>query len=139
MVFLGLIAASGSLSGCASYSASAAKGLDKSHAKFETDDCKTAINENVSRHEDIKIGRIVATPTLLLLSGGLALPLLAANTALDIQDQRAAARIKEQCSELKVSNEDIGIEVAKNAAIGIATQGLKILPTGPLDVQPGGK
>jgi len=117
------------LSGCASYTAVAAKKLDPNHPRYQREECLASIAKKVEVQEDIKLARTVATPALLLISAGLALPVVATNIGLDVNDQRTAAQLTEQCSEKKVGNENIAIEVGKNAAWSAVSQSIGIMPS----------
>ena len=128
------------LSGCASYTAVAAKKLDPNHPRYQRQDCAATIAKKVEVQEDIKLARTIATPVVLLLSAGLALPVVAANIGLDVNDQKTAAHLTEQCSDKKVGNEDIALEVGKNAALSVVTQSLGIVPSeSPIKIQPDGR
>ena len=136
---IALLIATTGLGGCASYTATTVKKLDPQHPRYQTEECNSLIAGNVERQEEIKVGRLVGTPIALLLSGGLALPVIAANTALDVNDQRVAAKISEHCSDKRVGDADIVMEVGKNAAFSAVTQGLGILPSGAVKVQSSGR
>ena len=128
------------LSGCASYTAVAAKKLDPNHPRYQREECVASVEKKVEVQEDIKLARTVATPVVLLLSAGLALPVVAANVGLDVNDQRTAAQLTELCSDKKVGNEDIAIEVGKNAALSAVTQSLGIMPSeSPIKIQTDGR
>jgi hypothetical protein len=75
-------------------------------------------------HRDIKRARTIASPVLLFLSGGLLVPVVAANAGLDTVDHVDAAKIAESCGAQAQSNVEIATDVALGAAVGVATSGL---------------
>ncbi|MEY4083840.1 MAG: hypothetical protein RL483_1209 [Pseudomonadota bacterium] len=126
-LLLGL-ALCGLLAGCASQSARVAKGLDTEHSDFHSNSCKGAL-ASVDTHETIKTSRLIAGPTLVLLSGGLlAIPVIATNAALDTYDQLDAAKIKTACTGQQTSDLEIAGNVAQNGALSLVAKGLE-LPT----------
>ena len=87
------------------------------------------MSKNAEMQDDVKLARTIATPVVVLLSAGLALPAVAANIGLDVNDQRIAAKITETCSDKKVGDKDIALEVGKNAALSTVSQSLGIMPS----------
>ncbi len=78
-------------------------------------------------HEAIKTSRLIAGPTLVVLSGGLlALPVIATNAALDTYDQVDAAKIKSACAGQQTSDLEIAGNVAQNSALSLAAKGLDL-------------
>jgi hypothetical protein len=117
------------LTGCASQSARVAKLLDTEHADFQSNSCKGAL-ASVNTHETIKTSRLIAGPTLIVLSGGLlALPVIATNAALDTYDQVDAAKIKSACAGQQTSDLEIAGNVAQNSALSLVAQGLELPAT----------
>jgi hypothetical protein len=117
------------LTGCASQSARVAKSLDTEHADFHSNSCKGAL-ASVDTHETIKTSRLIAGPTLIVLSGGLlALPVIATNAALDTYDQVDAAKIKSACAGQQTSDFEIAGNVAQNSALSLVAQGLELPAT----------
>jgi hypothetical protein len=111
------------LVGCASQSELTARRLDRDNPKFKTAGCQDSLSAAES-HRDIKRARTVASPVLLLLSGGLLVPVVAANAGLDTVDHVDAAKIAENCGAQAQTNTEIATDVALGAAVGVATSGL---------------
>ena len=108
------------MGGCASHSTKAALALDTNHPQFSSPQCKAAL-EQTGFQDGVKNARMVAGPTLVILSGGLlALPVLAAQAGLDTLDHPEASTIARHCGGKEKSNEEIAEEVATNAALGLA-------------------
>ena len=72
-------------------------------------------------HRDVKTVSMVATPVLLLLSGGLLLPVLAANVGLDAVDRIDASNMVTRCGGRGESGSEIAGSVAAGAVLGAAT------------------
>lgn len=126
---LAVVSAALVTTGCASQSARVAKSLDTEHADFQSHSCKDAL-ASVSTHETIKTSRLIAGPTLIVLSGGLlALPVIATNAALDTYDQVDAAKIKSTCAGQQTSDLEIAGNVAQNSALSLVAQGLELPAT----------
>ena len=111
------------LAGCASQSELTARRLDRDNPKFKTAGCQDSLSA-AEAHRDIKRARTVASPVLLFLSGGLLVPVVAANAGLDTVDHVDAAKIAESCGAQAQSNAEIATDVAFGAAVGVATSGL---------------
>jgi hypothetical protein len=110
-----------SLVGCASQSARSFASLDRSNPAYQSDMCQQAIRD-AEIHDDIKLGRMVASPVAVILSGGLLLPaVLAANVGLNTVDHVDAAKLDWKCGGKGKTNEEILESVAKGAAFDIAT------------------
>ena len=78
-------------------------------------------------HETIKTSRLIAGPSLIVLSGGLlALPVIATNAALDTYDQLDAAKIKSACAGEQTSDLEIAGNVAQNSAMSLAAKGFEL-------------
>ncbi|MGA1178935.1 MAG: hypothetical protein ACO3UK_07965 [Burkholderiaceae bacterium] len=126
---LAVVSAALVMTGCASQSARVAKSLDTEHADFQSHSCKGAL-ASVSTHETIKTSRLIAGPTLIVLSGGLlALPVIATSAALDTYDQVGAAKIKSACAGQQTSDLEIAGNVAQNSALSLVAQGLELPAT----------
>ncbi|MFZ9244477.1 MAG: hypothetical protein ACO22S_05170, partial [Burkholderiaceae bacterium] len=116
------------LTGCASQSGRVAKSLDTEHADYQSNSCMGAL-ASVDTHETIKTSRLIAGPTLIVLSGGLlALPVIATNAALDTYDQVDAAKIKSACAGQQTSDLEIAGNIAQNSALSLVARGLE-MPT----------
>lgn len=121
--FAAVIVTLSSLTACASQSELTAIHLDASHPQYNTLSCENSRAAS-ERHKEVKTARQVATPALLLLSGGLLLPVVAANAGLDAADRVDASTMAESCGGEGQSTSDIIKDVAIGASFGAATGGL---------------
>ncbi len=112
-----------SLTGCASQSELTAIHLDPDHPRYKTRSCQNslAISE---RHKEVKSATMLATPALLLLSGGLLLPVVAVNAGLDAADRVDASTMADNCGGKGQKASEIARDVAIGASVGVATGGL---------------
>jgi hypothetical protein len=108
-----------SLGGCASHFELAAIELDKSHPQYASAKCQDSMTAG-ERHKDLKLARMVASPLLVALSGGLLLPVVAINSGLDLSDHVDASDMADFCGGRGKNNAEIASEVAAGAALGIA-------------------
>lgn len=108
-----------SLCGCASQSELTAIRLDPSHPKFATRQCRDSITSS-EVHKDIKTATMVASPALIVLSGGLLLPLLAMNAGFDTADRIEASEMAAHCGGRAQTSAEIASDVAVGAALGVA-------------------
>ena len=108
------------LGGCASQSELTALRLDRDHPQYRSDACQTSL-EGSTLHRDIKSVTMVATPVLLVVSGGLLLPVLAANAGLDTLDRVDASNMANQCGGRGESGREIAGSVAAGAAVSAVT------------------
>ena len=114
------------LTGCASESRVKVVNLDQRHQMYKTEGCQQAIT-NAKVYDDMKLARIVASPVVILLSGGsLLLPVLATNAGLETLDHMEASSISVSCGGPETSTEDMAMEVLKGAAIGLTTSTLNV-------------
>jgi hypothetical protein len=111
------------LTGCASQSELTAIHLDANHPQYHSRSCQNSRAAS-ERHKEVKTAALVATPALLLLSGGLLLPVVAANAGLDAADRLDASTMAESCGGQGQSTSDIIKDVAIGASVGAATGGL---------------
>lgn len=111
------------LAGCASQSELTARRLDRDNPKFKTAGCQDSLSA-AEAHRDIKKVRTIASPVLLFVSGGLLLPVLAANAGLDTVDHVDAAKMADNCGAQSQTNAEIAADVALGTAVGVATSGL---------------
>ena len=111
------------LAGCASQSELTARRLDRDNPKFKTAGCQDSLSA-AEAHRDIKKVRTIASPVLLFVSGGLLLPVLAANAGLDTVDHIDAAKMADNCGAQSQTNAEIATDVALGTAVGVATSGL---------------
>jgi hypothetical protein len=107
--------------GCASQSAQSFANLDRNNPAYQSERCQQAIRD-AEIHDDIKLGRMLASPVALILSGGLLLPaVLAANVGLSTVDHVDAAKLDWQCGGKGKTNQEILESVARGAAFDLAT------------------
>lgn len=109
------------LSGCLSTSRATAVALDDRKPAYASENCQSAIRAT-EVHEDLYVGRMIATPLLLIATAGAAAPLLiGGNVALDTADRVDASRMSETCGGPGKTTGQIAGDVATNAALGAAT------------------
>jgi hypothetical protein len=107
------------LVGCASESELAAIRLDTNHPLYKSEACQHALS-TVQNHKEAKSVSTVATPVLVFLSGGLLLPVVAANAGLDTVDRVDASNLEMRCGGQGKSREEITEKVVGGAALGLA-------------------
>ncbi len=115
-----LLAIVACLGGCASQSELAALRLDPNKPQYRSEGCQSSIAGSAV-HRDVKTVTMVATPALLILSGGLLLPVLAANAGLDVADRIDASNMTTRCGGQGESSGEIASSVLTGAALGAAT------------------
>jgi hypothetical protein len=77
-------------------------------------------------HDEIKLTRSIATPTLLLLSGGsYLLPLLTVNMGLDALDQLDASHVSKVCGGFATPVRNIFEKVVLGAGFSLFTGNVK--------------
>ena len=108
-----------SMGGCASQSELTAIRLDTAHPLYASRECRNSIAAG-EVHKDLKTATMVASPALILLSGGLLLPILAMNTGLDAADRVDASDMANQCGGRGQTSSEIASDVAVGAALGAA-------------------
>lgn len=108
------------LGGCASESELTAIRLDTSHPLYATESCQQSVNA-ARIHQDAKLVTSVATPVLVLLSGGLLLPMVGANAVLDASDRIDASNMATRCGGKGKTAEQITEGVVQGAAFGLVT------------------
>ncbi len=78
-------------------------------------------------HDDIKLTRSIATPSLLLLTGGgYLLPLLGINIGLDALDQLDASHVSKACGGLGTPAKNILERVVLGAGFSLFTGNVKL-------------
>lgn len=78
-------------------------------------------------HDDIKLTRSIATPSLLLLTGGgYLLPLLGINIGLDALDQLDASHVSKACGGLGTPAKNIWERVVMGAGFSLFTGNVKL-------------
>ncbi len=110
------------LTGCASQSRKTASNLDMNHPRYASRECQMALG-NAQLHDSIKHTRALASPLVLLLSGGsMFVPLLAVNAGLDTVDHLEASDISVYCGGPETPNREIAKEVIKGVGFGIGVR-----------------
>ncbi len=108
-----------SLGACASQSELTSIQLDKSHPQYDSSECRDSMAAG-QKHKDLKLTRMLVSPALVALSGGLLLPVVAMNTGLDLSDHVDASDMADRCGGRGKNNAEIASDVATGAALGIA-------------------
>ena len=108
------------LCGCASESELTAIRLDTSHPLYASESCQQSLN-GARMHQDAKLATSVVTPVLVLLSGGLLLPLVGANAVLDTADRIDASNLATRCGGKGKTADQIAEGVVQGAAFGLVT------------------
>ncbi len=112
------------LAGCASQSELTAIRLDPDHPQYRTSGCQHSL-QNAEFHRDVKSVSQLASPLLVIVSGGLLLPVVAANAGLDYVDRVDASNMATRCGGKGQSEEEIVRDVSTGAALGVVTGGKK--------------
>ena len=110
------------MSGCASQSELTAIRLDPDHPKYQTDACRES-RAGSTFHRDAREISMVASPLLLIASGGLLLPVVAANAGLDYVDRVDASNMAARCGGRPDNADDIARSVTGGAALNAVTAG----------------
>lgn len=115
-----------SLSGCASHTRSMADSISPQDPQYQAAACQRSF-ELAPLHDDIKLTRSIATPSLLLLTGGgYLLPLLGVNIALDALDQLDASHVSKACGGLGTPAKNILERVVLGAGFSLFTGNVKL-------------
>jgi hypothetical protein len=115
-----------SLSGCASHTRSMADSISPQDPQYQAAACQRSF-ELAPLHDDIKLTRSIATPSLLLLTGGgYLLPLLGVNIGLDALDQLDASHVSKACGGLGTSAKNILERVVLGAGFSFFTGNVKL-------------
>lgn len=107
------------LCACASESELTAIRLDTSHPLYASEACQQSLSA-AHIHQDTKLVSTIATPVLVLLSGGLLLPLIGANAGLDAVDRIDASNMATRCGGKGKTADQIAEGVLQGAALGLA-------------------
>lgn len=110
------------LTGCASQSELTAIHLDRDHPHYKSRSCQNSLSAS-ELHKGVKSATMIATPALLLLSGGLLLPVVAVNAGLDAADRVDASTMADQCGGRGQKASEIAKDVAIGVSVGVATGG----------------
>ncbi len=108
------------LCSCASESELTAIRLDTSHPLYASESCQQSLNA-ARIHQDAKLARSITTPVLVLLSGGLLLPMVGANVVLDTADRIDASNLATRCGGKGKTANQIAEGVVQGAAFGLVT------------------
>lgn len=109
------------LCSCASESELTAIRLDTSHPLYASESCQQSLSA-AQIHQDAKLVTSLATPVLVLLSGGLLLPLVGANAGLDTIDRIDASNMATRCGGKGKTANQITDGVVQGAALGLVTR-----------------
>jgi hypothetical protein len=120
-----LCAVAAAVAGCATESELTAIRLDRNNPKFASPECQHSIAGS-SVHTDVKNVSLLATPALLLVSGGLLLPVVAANAAIDYADRVDASNMSVRCGGKGKTQAEIVERVSTGAVIGVASNALPL-------------
>jgi len=108
-----------SLSGCASNTRSMAESIHPQSANYKAPACQRSF-ELATLHDDIKLTRSIATPTLLVLTGGTYLiPLLGVNMGFDALDHLGASHVSRVCGGFATPSENILEKVILGAGFSL--------------------
>ena len=109
------------LTGCASQTKSTVHNLDTRQELYRSQPCQNAMNL-AEIHDAIWWSRLVASPVILLASGGSALiPVLGLNAGLDVLDRSDASHVSVSCGGRATPMQNIIEETILNAGFGLAT------------------
>lgn len=109
-------------SACASQSELTAQRLDPDHPSYRSTGCQHSL-QGGEFHRDAKTLSLIASPALVFLSGGLLLPVVAANAGLDYVDRVDASNMATRCGGRGQTENDILRDVSTGAALGVVTGG----------------
>jgi hypothetical protein len=108
-----------SLTACASNTRSMADSISPHAEKFKDPACQRSF-ELAALHDDIKLTRTIATPALLILTGGsYLLPLIGANMGLDALDHVDASHVSQVCGGFATPSKNILEKVFIGAGFGV--------------------
>ena len=115
-----------SLTGCASHTRSMAQSINSSSEKFKETVCQRSF-ELAPLHDEIRLTRTIATPTLLLLTGGAyLLPMIGINMGLDALDHLDASHVSKACGGFATPAENILEKVVLGAGFSLFTGNVKL-------------
>jgi len=114
------------LFGCASQTRNMAESISPHGPQYNDAACQRSF-ELAPLHDDIKLTRSIATPTLLLLTGGsYLLPLLGVNMGLDALDHLDASHVSKACGGFATPAENILEKVVLGAGFSLFTGNVKL-------------
>jgi hypothetical protein len=106
------------LTGCASNTRAMADSINPNTDQYKDAACQRSF-ELATLHDDIKLTRTIATPSLLLLTGGAYLiPLIGVNMGLDALDHIDASHVSKVCGGFATPSENILEKVLLGASFG---------------------
>ncbi len=112
------------LSACASQSELVSQRLNPDHPKYRSVGCQHSL-QGSEFHRDAKTVSLIASPALVMMSGGLFLPVVLANAGLDYVDRVDASNMATRCGGRGQTESDILRDVSAGAALGVVTGGRK--------------
>lgn len=116
------------LTGCASQTRNMAESINPHGSQYKEVVCQRSF-ELAPFHDDIKLTRSIATPTLLLLSGGsYLLPLLGVNMGLDALDHLDASHVSQACGGFATPSENILEKVVLGAGFSLFSGNVRLGP-----------
>ena len=111
-----------SLVACASNTRTMAKSINPETENFKDPACQRSF-ELATLHDDIKLTRTIATPSLLLLTGGTYLiPLIGLNIGLDALDHVDASHVSQVCGGFATPPKNILEKVLLGAGLGVLSK-----------------
>ena len=114
------------LTGCASQTRNMAESINPATVQYTEAACQRSF-QLAPLHDDIKLTRSIATPTLLLLTGGsYVLPLLGVNMGLDALDHMDASHVSQACGGFATPVGNILERVVLGAGFSLFTGNVKL-------------
>ena len=114
------------LTGCTSHTRSMAQSIKPSSEKFKETVCQRSF-ELAPLHDEIRLARTIAAPTLLLLTGGTyLLPMIGINMGLDALDHLDASNVSKACGGFATPAENILEKVVLGAGFSLFTGNVKL-------------
>ena len=114
------------LSGCASQTRNMADSINPSTPQFNEPACQRSF-ALAPMHDEIKFARSIATPSLILLTGGgYLLPLLGMNMGLDALDHFDASYVSKVCGGMATPSRNILERVVLGAGFSLCTGNVKV-------------
>ena len=114
------------LTGCASQTRNMADSINPSTPQFNEPACQRSF-ALAPMHDEIKFARSIATPSLLLLTGGgYLLPLLGVNMGLDALDHFDASYVSKVCGGMATPSRNILERVVLGAGFNLFTGNVKV-------------
>lgn len=112
--------------GCASHTRNMAESISSQDPHYKDTACQRSF-DLAPLHDEIKLTRSIATPTLLLLSGGsYLLPLLTVNMGLDALDQLDASHVSKVCGGFATPVRNVFEKVVLGAGFSLFTGNVKL-------------